>query len=117
MHLWVYHKSEHFPVSIYFWLSFLQGGFIKYAFVFKYTTMRVAVHGVAKLRPTQLHLNDSNNTALHKLNGFPCLASQYTSLRLWVSVSLLAKQWGWMGYLLFSFFFFFICSEFCHTLK
>lgn len=38
------------------------------------------------------------NTPLSiKLNGFPCLATQYTSLTCWVSVSLPIKQGGSMG--------------------
>lgn len=37
------------------------------------------------------------NTPLSiKLNGFPCFATQSTSLRLWLSVSLPIKQGGWM---------------------
>lgn len=72
MHLWVYHKAEDFPVL-------MCSGYLSYKW-------------------------DSKNTLLYlniplsiKLNGFPCLATQYTSLRLWVSVSLPAKQWGWIG--------------------
>lgn len=38
------------------------------------------------------------NTPLSiKLNGFPCLATQYTSLTFWVSVCLPIKQGGSMG--------------------
>lgn len=92
MHLWVYHKGEHFPVLVY-------SGCLSYKGP---STVCCSPWGCEE-QDTTGRLNNSNNTTLHKLNGFPCLASQCTSLRLWVSVCLLEKQWGWMGLLLLKF--------------